>query len=224
VALRFARKAKIGLDDARERTITEFVRAVETKDPYTFRHSERVATIAVELHRELGGKARYLELRWSGGVLHDIGKVAVPAEILTKRAALTSEEFEAIKLHPGLGADVVDEIDSLRDLVPEIRHHHERMDGQGYPVGLCGEAIPYEARVLAVADAFEALTSDRPYRPGLTAQEALDELTRTAGDHHDPQIVAALRRVIAGGVSFDRPETLKIRAAPNAVDRQAVGQ
>jgi HD-GYP domain-containing protein (c-di-GMP phosphodiesterase class II) len=107
-----------------------------------------------------------------------------------------------------VGAEAVREIDLFADLAPEVLYHHERLDGRGYPEGLSGESIPYEARVLAVADAFEALTSDRPYRPALSSGEALAELRRTAGEHHEPQIVEALASILGRGVSFVRPEPM----------------
>lgn len=214
-ALRVVREAKMSLDAAIERTVTDFARAVDDKDPYTRRHSDRVATITVELHRELGTKAKELERRWSGAVLHDVGKVAVPAAILTKEGALTSEEFDSIKLHPSLGAEVVEQIDVFRDLAPEIRHHHERLDGRGYPDGLVGEDIPFAARVLAVADAFDALTSDRPYRLALSDDAAMAELWHSAGRQHDARVLTALQSVLARGVTFVRSD----RASRVAIER-----
>lgn len=220
-ALRVARRAKLQLDGAREKTILDFVHAVEAKDPYTFRHSERVAAIVVELHRELGASSAQLERRWTAAVLHDVGKVAVPADILAKPGSLTAAEFDAIKIHSEVGAAAVQEIDLFQDLTAEILHHHERLDGRGYPSGLVGDAIPYEARVLAVADAFEALTSDRPYRAALTPEEAESELARTAGSHHDPDVVRALERVLQKGMSFLRSsDARRVQQAP---ERRAVG-
>lgn len=205
-ALRVVREAKMSLDTAIQRTVIDFARAVDEKDPYTYRHSDRVAMITVELHRELGTRARDLERRWSGAVLHDVGKVGVPVEILTKPDALTSAEYEAIKSHPGLGAEVVEQIDLFADLAREIRHHHERLDGHGYPDGLVGDDIPFPARVLAVADAFDALTSDRPYRSALSPEEALAELSRSAGSQHDPRVVLALRAVLGRGFTVVRTD------------------
>jgi putative nucleotidyltransferase with HDIG domain len=201
-ALRVVREAKMGLDAAIQRTVTDFARAVDEKDPYTYRHSDRVAMITVELHRELGTRSKEFEKRWSAAVLHDVGKVAVPVRILTKAGPLTSSEYEVIGRHPGLGAEVVERIDLFKELAPEIRHHHERVDGHGYPDGLKGDEIPFAARVLAVADAFDALTSDRPYRRALSQEEALEELSRASGAQHDPVVVSALYRVIARGVTF----------------------
>jgi polar amino acid transport system substrate-binding protein len=130
----------------------------------------------------------------------------VPAEILTKAGPLTSAEYDAIKSHPGLGAEVVHAIELFRDLAPEIRHHHERLDGRGYPDGLVGDEIPFAARVLAVADAFDALTSDRPYRKAHSSAEAVGELWKSAGLQHDPVVLEALQAVLDRGFTFVRPE------------------
>lgn len=222
-ALRFVRQAKLGLDAARDDAILRFVRAVEEKDPYTFRHSERVAEITVALHRELGSKARDLDKRWYAAVLHDVGKVAVPIEVLTKPGQLEPWEYEEIKKHPGLGAEVVADINLFDELSPEIRAHHERLDGRGYPDGLVGNEIPLAGRILAVADAFEALTSDRPYRRALTTKEALDELWRSAGKQHDPEALKALQRVLERGVSFVRPAPRRLQEVPAATTAAAAG-
>jgi putative nucleotidyltransferase with HDIG domain len=205
-ALRVVRGAKLALDAATKQTLTDFARAVDEKDPYTYFHSDRVAMVTTELHRELGARAKDLDRRWAAAILHDVGKVAVPSEVLAKTGPLDDEEFDVIKRHPDLGAEVVEKVDLFRDLAPEIRHHHERMDGRGYPSSLSGEEIPYAARVLAVADAFDALTSDRPYRRALSADDALAELRRSAGEHHDPEIVAALERILGRGVAFVKPD------------------
>ena len=200
--LRSARRGKIELDAAQERTLRAFVRAVELKDPYTSRHSERVAEIAVELHVALGARENSLERRYYGALLHDIGKIAVSGRILAKVGRLTPEEYEVVQRHPGTGAFVVGGVSFLADVVPEILHHHERIDGTGYPCRLSGDAIPFAARVLAVADTFEALTSDRPYRRGLTTGMALAELRRSAGSQLDPEVVEALARLLESGHVF----------------------
>jgi putative nucleotidyltransferase with HDIG domain len=218
-ALRVARQAKLQLDRAREQTVTDFIRAVEEKDHYTYRHSERVAAIVVELHRELGTRLPLLEKRWTAALVHDVGKVAIPGYILRKPGPLSLDEFAKIKEHPELGAIAIREIDLFSELAPEILYHHERLDGAGYPHGLKGEAIPWEARVLAVADAFEALTSDRTYRGALTSQDALAEMMRSAGQHHEPAVLAALARVLDRGLTFLRPELATSRPAGHAEAR-----
>jgi putative nucleotidyltransferase with HDIG domain len=210
LVLRAARRGKIELDTAQDRTLRAFVRAVELKDPYTSRHSERVAAIAVELHRELGAREEFLERRYYGALLHDIGKVAVSGRILTKADRLTPDEYEVVQRHPGTGAFVVSGVSFLHDVVPEILYHHERRDGTGYPSRLSGDDIPFEARVLAVADTFEALTSDRPYRRGLSHQEALAEIQRSAGSQLDPAPVAALARLLENGEMFPALPTRRL--------------
>lgn len=217
-AMRFARHSKVSLDASKEEALMEFVRAVDAKDPYTVRHSERVAAICVDLHRELGTPDSHLERRWMGALLHDIGKVAVRSEVLGKPGALTAEEFVEIQLHPVLGADVVETIDSLSDLANEIRFHHERIDGKGYPSGLSGDNIPFSARVLAVADAFEALTSDRPYRRALSSQAALDVIWSSAGAQHDRTVVSALNAILSSGTALDGWVEVKPRL------EEAIGQ
>lgn len=197
-----ARRAKIEFDDAQEGTLRAFVRAIELKDPYTSRHSERVAEIAVQLHRQLGAPEEFIRRRFYGALMHDVGKVAVPGWVLSKPRGLTQEEFELVKAHASIGADVASEVGALADLVPEILHHHERLDGRGYPMGLSGEEIPYEARVLAVADVFEALTSNRPYRAALSDEQAMKELRRAAGSELDSTVVTALEQLLEEGCIF----------------------
>jgi putative nucleotidyltransferase with HDIG domain len=194
--LRRARYGKIDLDTARERTLLAFVRAVELKSPYTWRHSERVAEIALELHALLGTNERAREDRRRAALLHDIGKVAVSGRILDKRGKLDDAEWDEMRRHPTTGAMVVTGVDYLHDIAPEVLYHHERLDGSGYPSGLKGDEIPYEARVLAVADTFEALTSDRPYRRALSSTEAHAEIRRWAGIRLDPTVVDALTRLL----------------------------
>jgi putative nucleotidyltransferase with HDIG domain len=202
VVLRHARRAKMELEIAYDRTLRAFVRTVELKDPYTSRHSERVATIAVELHRALGATGKELERCYHGALLHDLGKVAVPARVLGKPGPLTRDEFEMLKRHPLSGAMVVSQVEFLKDVVPEVLYHHERIDGAGYPEGLAGDAIPYSARVLAVADTFEALTADRPYRRALSVAEAIAEIRRVAGTQLDSRPVSALVELLATGHAF----------------------
>jgi HD-GYP domain-containing protein (c-di-GMP phosphodiesterase class II) len=128
----------------------------------------------------------------------------VSSRILTKADALTDEEFAEMKAHPGVGADVVKEIDHLEDLQWEILYHHERMDGKGYPHGLEGSDIPFTARVLAVADTFDALTNDRPYRQAMTKEEAVEELRRVAGSQLDSDVVEAFARAVEAGAAVVR--------------------
>lgn len=198
--LRQARQGKLEVEGARAATLRAFVGTVDLKSPWTSRHSANVATLTVEIHRELGGTEDEIERRYYGALLHDIGKVAVSGHVLSKNGPLSSEEWEQVRRHPGVGAFVVNDVEFLQDLVPEVLYHHERLDGSGYPSGLRGEEIPFEARVLAVADTFEALTSDRPYRRALSQEEALAEIRRWSGRQFDSRAVAALHRLVQRGL------------------------
>lgn len=170
-------------------TLTAFARAIDANSHWTAGHSERVTEMAVALGARAGVGAGDIETLRRGGLLHDIGKIGVPASILNKPGRLTSEEFEVIKSHTVLGHRILAPIAAFHDALPVVRSHHERMDGSGYPDGLPGEQIPYLARILAVADVYDALVSDRPYRPGLTAAQAVTEVRRSAGAHLDPTLV-----------------------------------
>jgi HD-GYP domain-containing protein (c-di-GMP phosphodiesterase class II) len=130
------------------------------------------------------------------GFFHDIGKVKIPDSILNKPGRLTDEEFEIIKKHPVIGEQILSSIASLRDVLPVVRHHHERWDGKGYPDRLSGDNIPFEARIVSVADAYDAMVSDRPYRKGMSAEKAIEELEKCAGSQFDPLIVKAFMKVL----------------------------
>ena len=148
-------------------------------------HSQAVADLAVAIGRRLGwAEARLAQLRVAA-ILHDVGKVALPDDLLGKEGALTDEELAVARSHAALGAELVGRIEGLEPLVPWVRHVHERVDGTGYPRGLAGEEIPLESRVIAVADAWDAMTSDRPHRPALATEAALAELRAGCGTHFD---------------------------------------
>jgi putative nucleotidyltransferase with HDIG domain len=182
---------------AYERTVRTLVQAVETKDYYTRGHSERVSRGSEMIARELGMREDRVQLLRFAGILHDLGKLGVPTRLLQKSGPLTGDEFEAIKLHPLRGVEMVREIDFLREAYDGIRHHHERLDGRGYPDGLTGEQIPEFARVIAVADAFDSMTSTRSYRSARSVDEAIAELVRSRGTHLDPVMVDALVQAVA---------------------------
>jgi HD-GYP domain-containing protein (c-di-GMP phosphodiesterase class II) len=168
--------------------LSMLTRAIEARDPYTRGHSTRVTALAELVALRLGwGEERLKSLR-IGGRLHDIGKLAVPDAVLCKEGGLEKDELAQIQEHPTIGAKLILRIAALRDAIPYVLYHHERWDGTGYPSGKAGEEIPVEARVLAVADAFDAMTSDRPYRPALSHDEALAEVERCAGTQFDPEI------------------------------------
>lgn len=174
-------------------------RAVDAKDPSTRRHSERVAELAVAVARELGWpEERCRELR-EAGLLHDVGKIGVPDAVLFKPGRLTAEEYEAVKKHAPLGAEIVTDILSVEQ-VSWVRHHHERVDGHGYLDGIAGDAIPDGARILAVADSWDVMTSIRAYSDARAREEALAELERCSGGQFDPPVAEAMRRVTTSGL------------------------
>jgi putative nucleotidyltransferase with HDIG domain len=177
-------------------TLTSLVSTLEAKDPYTKEHSKRVTQMAVLLGQKLGLPEEDIESIEFAGILHDIGKIGVRDSILLKPGRLTDEEFEVIKSHPVIGETIVEPlglIPSERDI---IRHHHERMDGSGYPDGLKGDEIPLLARVVAVADAFDAMTTTRIYRQAMGLEYALGEFEKFRGVQFDPTVVDALHSVI----------------------------
>ena len=168
--------------------LTVLTGAIEARDPYTQGHSARVTALAEEIALRLGWSEERLESLRVGGPLHDIGKLAVSDEVLRKEGRLDESELAQIREHPKIGARILLRMAALREAIPYVLYHHERWDGHGYPSGKAGEEIPLEARVLAVADAFDAMTSDRPYRRALTRVEALAEVERCAGTQFDPEI------------------------------------
>lgn len=175
-------------------TVRAVVAAVDAKDGYTHRHSERVASFAVQLARELGVRdEEALERVRLAGLLHDIGKIGVPDRILNKTGDLTDEEFREIQKHPEHGEEILGQIRSprFRRVLPAIRHHHEQWDGSGYPDGLAEEEIPRHARLLAVADVLDALTSNRSYREAFDLDRAVTVIDEDAGSHFDPEVAAA---------------------------------
>jgi HD-GYP domain-containing protein (c-di-GMP phosphodiesterase class II) len=176
--------------------IFALVRAVEAKDPYTRGHTLRVAELAVEVGRELHLSPEQLRVLHQASLMHDIGKIAVSDAILNKPDHLTPEEFEAVKEHPVRGHLIISSVRSLRREVAGVRYHHERLDGSGYPDGLAGDAIPLDARIIAVADVFDALTSPRAYRDAWPRERALELIDQEAGAKLDPRCVAALHRVL----------------------------
>lgn len=177
---------------AYDRTVRTLVAAVETKDVYTRGHSERVSAASVMIARVIGMREdRVTSLRYAG-MLHDVGKLGVPTRVLQKSGRLTEEEFAAIQLHPVRGLEMIREIEFLDEAFAGIMHHHERLDGLGYPMGLQGHDIPEFARAIAVADAFDSMTTTRSYRGARSVQDALAELRRCAGTQFDPVMVEAL--------------------------------
>jgi putative nucleotidyltransferase with HDIG domain len=177
---------------AHERTLSALVTAVETKDPNAAGHSARIATLAEWMAEPLSMGAQDVQALRYAAMLHDVGKVGVPTRILRRPRALTPADLESLTHHPALGVTLVRDIDFLHGSLDGIRHHHERWDGAGYPDGLTGEEIPLSSRVIAVADAFDALTTDRAERPGLAPAQALKQIEQRRGRQFDPHVVAAL--------------------------------
>lgn len=199
---------------AYDRTMRSLMAAVETKDVYTRGHSERVSAASVLLAREIGMREdRVASLRYAG-MLHDIGKLGVPTRILQKSGRLTDVEFAAIQRHPVQGLEIIREIDFLDEAMAGIMHHHERLDGMGYPMGLAGEQIPEFARVIAVADAFDSMTTTRSYRGARSVEEATVELRRCAGSQFDPAMVTAL----ISSVEKQGWHPTQVPEVPNPVD------
>jgi putative nucleotidyltransferase with HDIG domain len=177
---------------AYEATVASLIRAVETKDYYTRGHSERVAKASVMLAEQLGMREDRLEMLRYAGMLHDVGKLGVPTKLLQKTGPLDEGEFATIKQHPSRGFEMVEGISFLDEAMLGIKHHHERVDGRGYPEGLAGDAIPEFARIIAVADAFDSMTSTRSYRSARTVESAIRELRQWTGTQFDAVMVDAL--------------------------------
>jgi HD-GYP domain-containing protein (c-di-GMP phosphodiesterase class II) len=165
--------------------------AVEAREPYTRGHAHRVTGLATTVARDLGWDERRVASVELAGVLHDVGKLAVPARVLRKPASLTDAERAEIRVHPAAGARLIAPIARARAVRPYVLHHHERWDGEGYPGRLAGTDIPIEARLLAIADAFDAMTTTRAYRAAMAPDDAVVELERCAGSQFDPGLVEA---------------------------------
>ena len=172
-------------------SVHAFVSAIDAKDQYTHGHSERVTDYALKMGQVLDWGPEMLEALRMSAILHDVGKIGVSEVILSKPSALTTEEFSQIKRHPEIGARIVGEIPQLKATISGILFHHERFDGHGYPRGLEGDNIPVFGRLLCVADAYDAMTSDRPYRRGLKIEQALQELLNNRGTQFDIRMVDA---------------------------------
>jgi HD-GYP domain-containing protein (c-di-GMP phosphodiesterase class II) len=166
-------------------------RAIEARDPYTRGHSGRVTMYALAVARRLDCTFSQVDAIRLGGPVHDIGKLTIPDDVLLKAGPLDVSEHDVVRAHPEAGARLLRGIDELEHAMVCVLYHHERWDGRGYPLGLAGDEIPLEARILAVADAFDAMTSHRPYRRALAESAAIAELDRCCGSQFDPAVVAA---------------------------------
>jgi HD-GYP domain-containing protein (c-di-GMP phosphodiesterase class II) len=175
-----------------EQVIFALAAAAEAKDAYTDNHPQRVANTACRIGTRLGLQESDLVALYRGALVHDIGKMGVPAEILLKPGPLNAEEERQMRAHPVIGESIVRPVPSAADILTIVRHHHERFDGGGYPDGLSGHKIPLLARIVSVCDAYDALASDRPYRPRRNSEEAIETLMRGAGQQWDRELVSIL--------------------------------
>ncbi|MFA5316599.1 MAG: diguanylate cyclase [Dehalococcoidales bacterium] len=176
--------------------VCAFARTMKLRDRYTGQHAEGTVRFATDIGRELGLSRKELEIAGQAAILHDLGKVGINENILRKRAKLTKNELEKVKRHPSIAADILRNVHYLRDIVPAILYHHERWDGKGYPKGLRGEEIPIVARIIALADVFQALISNRPYRKAYSRNSAIKLIENASGTQFDPKVVRVFSRII----------------------------
>ena len=202
-------------------SLRAFVAAIDAKDPYTRGHSERVAAVSRTIARYLGLPEEVQHKIWIGALLHDVGKIGVEDRILRKEGVLTPEEYEQMKMHTTIGADIMSPIEQLKEMIPAIRSHHEAWNGRGYPDGLKGEQIPLFARIVGVADTFDAITTNRPYQQAYSLQFAVETITRLTGSRFDAKIVTAFLRAFEAGevragaprqAAAPRPEAQQVEA------------
>jgi putative nucleotidyltransferase with HDIG domain len=186
------------LEDTYDQTLAALMSALDARDRETEGHSLRVSNLVAKIGETLGYSHEQLKILERGSLLHDIGKIGISDTILHKPGPLSEEEWEIMRLHPDIGAKIVAGIPFLQDTIPLIRHHQERWDGTGYPGGLRGEEIPILARMFAIVDAFDALTSKRPYRKKITPQEAVSYLREQSGILFDPKMVEVFEKVVEG--------------------------
>jgi len=183
--------------------------AIDEKDPYTRGHSDRVAKYSVMVGQQLGLSPEELDKLRISALLHDVGKIGVDDRVLKKPGALTAEEFQIMKQHPSKGANIMRPVAQLKEMLPGIELHHEHVDGKGYPYGLKAEEIPLMARIIAVSDTLDAMTTNRPYQSAKEIDDALQVIRKLAGSKFDLKVVAALEAVVQGG---------KLRLAPALVE------
>jgi putative nucleotidyltransferase with HDIG domain len=192
-------------------TLLALARAIDAKSPWTAGHSERVTALALDIGRTLGMTEVELAVLHRGGLLHDIGKIGTPAEILDKPSRLSDEELRIMRQHAGVGASILEPITAYREVIPIVGQHHEWFDGNGYPAGLAGESISLGARIFSVADVYDALRSDRPYRVGQDREKVIAYIRERSGTQFDPRVVAAFLRVMEDA---ERAEGAKAPATP----------
>lgn len=201
VRARLERRRILELFDTRAahlQTVIMLANAIEARDPYTAGHIERVRRLAVGLAFALGWSMEEIAILEFGAILHDIGKLVVPSKVLRKTGPLDEEEWKLMRRHPEEGARMLEGVDHLRPAIPCVLYHHEWWNGSGYPMGLKGEAIPPQGRLLAIVDAFDAMTTNRPYHASMTAGEALHELERMSGVYFDPEMTRVFVQTYRG--------------------------
>ena len=198
VRVRLDRRQAVQLFDTRDahlQTVLLMANIIEARDPYTRGHIDRVCTIAMLFGKELGWDQSSLAILEFGAILHDIGKLVIPTTILNKDSDFTPEEWDIMRQHPETGAKMIEGVHHLKPALPFILYHHERWDGSGYPYGLKGENIPLAGRVMALADVYDAITSDRPYHKGSSKEKALEMFKEKSGIHFDPFLVREFMKI-----------------------------
>ena len=185
-------------------TVKALINAIEAKDPYTSGHANRVGEYSVAIAQEINLSSKQIEIIKNAALLHDIGKIGIDDRILNKQERLSDLELEVIKNHPSIGYDIIKDIGFLKDVMNIVKHHHEKWDGSGYPQGLKGSEIPIETTILTISDAYDAMTTDRPYRKALSSEEAVKELLKYSGTQFNPEIIdkaiETLRKIDKNGI------------------------
>lgn len=205
--------ANAALEMAHRDLIETLAAIIDARDVFTRGHSTQVTHYALAIAKEMGLPKEEREMIRKAGLLHDIGKVGINERILTKKGAITQDERRILEQHPVLGEEILERVKDMKELAEIVSSHHERYDGKGYPYGRKGEEIPLAGRILGVADALDAMLSDRPYRPGMNLLQALVEIQRHAGTQFDPHVVEALLRVAEkAGADFFKDSARTIEA------------
>jgi putative nucleotidyltransferase with HDIG domain len=210
-AIQVALTRSVQLKEQTVAAVEAMADVVDRRDPYTYEHSQSVAGHAVRTARQMKLPDKEIELIRLAARVHDLGKIAIPDEVLHKQGRLTTAEFELMKKHPETGAEILAKFPEYKRGRELVLAHHERIDGLGYPRGLAGAAIALGARIIAVADSWDAMTSDRPYRKALDAEVALGELQRGRGTQWDAEVVDAFAQTLAGTLPLVRPRWAEVR-------------
>ena len=182
-------------------TIRTIANAIDARDPYTRGHSQRVTEYSILIAQHMNLSEEEIKSIEYAGLLHDVGKIGIRDSVLLKPGALDDKEWKKMKEHPNLGADIIWPVKQLRKVVPSLKYHHERFAIKGYPEGILGNDIPLSARILAVADSFDAMTTDRPYRKGLSVEIAMKELVDKSGEQFDPEVVKTFVKIVNDGLA-----------------------